>query len=272
MKIITMATLKGGSGKTMNTFNISGILAEDNKVLLIDVDPQCNLTSNCGIDTSNLEIKTVRDIFDNLPKNQPTAEEIIIKSPIPELPHLDLIPSSILLFKTEKAMSTKNNREHILEYFVNNNKEYLKQYNYIMIDTNPSMSIVNINAFYLADSIVLSSDISSNSISGAELFCALWGDDREELYKEDNVRAMILCNVDKRSKLINELTEYIKSDYYSIPNEIIVDTIIPMTVKLKNTEIEHQPINILYPKTEPKDSIRIIYENVIEELKEKGVL
>ena len=98
-----------------------------------------------------------------------------------------------------------------------------------MIDTNPSMSIVNINAFYLADSIVLSSDISSNSISGAELFCALWEDDREELYKEDNVHALILCNVDKRSKLIDELTGYIKSDAYSIPNEIIVDTIIPMT-------------------------------------------
>lgn len=268
MKIITMATLKGGSGKTMNTFNISGILAESNKVLLIDVDPQCNLTSNCGVDTSNLDIKTVKDIFDNLPKNQPTAEEVILKSPIPELPNLDLIPSSILLFKTEKAMSTKNNREHILEYFINNNNDYLQKYDYIMIDTNPSMSIVNINAFYLADSIILSSDISSNSISGAELFCALWEDDREELYKADNVHALILCNVDKRSKLIEELSGYIRSDAYSIPNDIIVNTIIPMTVKLKNTEIEHQPVNLLYPK----DTIRTTYDSVINELKDKGVL
>lgn len=268
MKIVTMATLKGGSGKTMNTFNIAGILAEKYNVLLIDVDPQCNLTSNCGVDTSNLNIKTVRDIFDNLPKNQPTAEEVILKSPIPELQNLDLIPSSILLFKTEKAMSTKNNREHILEYFINNNRDYLQKYEYILIDTNPSMSIVNINAFYLADSIILSSDISSNSISGAELFCALWGDDREELYKDDNVRALILCNVDKRSKLIDELSGYIRSDAYSIPNDIIVDTIIPMTVKLKNTEIEHQPVNLLYPK----DGIRTTYDNVIEELIEKGVL
>ena len=63
MKIVTMATLKGGSGKTMNTFNISGILAETSKVLLIDIDPQCNLTSNCGVDTANTEIKTVKDIF-----------------------------------------------------------------------------------------------------------------------------------------------------------------------------------------------------------------
>ena len=63
MKIITMATLKGGSGKTMNTFNIAGILAENHKVLLIDVDPQCNLSSNCGIDVSDIGILTIRDIF-----------------------------------------------------------------------------------------------------------------------------------------------------------------------------------------------------------------
>ena len=181
MKIVTMATLKGGSGKTMNTFNISGILAETSKVLLIDIDPQCNLTSNCGVDTANTEIKTVKDIFENLPKNQPTAEEVIMKAPIPELPNLDLIPSSILLFKTEKAMASRSNKEHILEYFLKNNAAHLQQYDYIMIDTNPSMSAININGFYVADSIVLSSDISSNSISGAELFCALWDDTREEM-------------------------------------------------------------------------------------------
>lgn len=269
MKIVTMATLKGGSGKTMNTFNISGILAETSKVLLIDIDPQCNLTSNCGVDTSNTEIKTVKDIFENLPKNQPTADEVILKAPIQELPNLDLIPSSILLFKTEKAMSTRNNKEHILEYFLKNNAEYLNKYDYILIDTNPSMSAININGFYVADSIVLSSDISANSISGAELFCALWEDAREEMNQRDNnVRAMILCNVDKRSKLVDELSGYINSEDYSIPNDIIIQTIIPMTVKLKNTEIEHQPVNLLYPK----DNIKATYDSVINELKEKGVL
>ena len=96
MKIVTMATLKGGSGKTMNTFNLSGILAESHKVLLIDVDPQCNLTSNCGVDTSDLNIKTVKDIFYFFPKKQPSAEEVIMNSHIPELLYLDLIHISIL--------------------------------------------------------------------------------------------------------------------------------------------------------------------------------
>ena len=63
MKIITMATLKGGAGKTMNTFNIAGILAEKHRVLLIDVDPQCNLSNNCGVDIADPDLKTVRDIL-----------------------------------------------------------------------------------------------------------------------------------------------------------------------------------------------------------------
>ena len=90
-----------------------------------------------------------------------------MKAPIPELPNLDLIPSSILLFKTEKMLSTRSNKEHILDYFLQNNESYLNQYDYIMIDTNPSISAININGFYVADSIILSSDISSNSLSVA---------------------------------------------------------------------------------------------------------
>ena len=266
MKIVTMATLKGGSGKTMNTFNIAGILAESKKVLLIDVDPQCNLSSNCGVDVADVNLKSVKDIFDNLPKSQPTAQDIIFKSPISELPNLDIIPSSILLFKTEMSMANKTNREHILEFFINNNKEYLEQYDYIMIDTNPSMSVININAFYVADRIILSSDISTNSINGAELFCSLWDERREELYKTDNIAALIICNYDRRANLSKNLVAYTSGASFS--QDLVIQTVIPTTVKLKNTEVEHQPVNLLYPK----DEIRKIYDDIILELQEKGVL
>lgn len=74
-------------------------------------------------------------------------------------------------------------------------------------------------------------------------------------------------NVDKRTKLGDELANFARSDDFSIPNNIILETVIPMTVKLKNTEMEHQPVNLLYPK----DNIRKTYDKVIEELKAKGV-
>lgn len=267
MKIITMATLKGGAGKTMNTFNIAGILAETYKVLLIDVDPQCNLSNNCGVDIADPDLKTVRDILGKQPEDQPAPEEVIYKTPIADLPNLDVIPSSIMLFDTEMNMVNATGRENFLKYYIDDNKEYFENtYDYILIDTNPSMSIININAFYIADSIVLTSDVSTNSISGAELFCSLWKSKRKPLRKENNIAALILCNFDKRTNLGKDLIEYTGDAEFS--QDIIIKTVVPATVKLKNTEVEHQPVNVLYPK----DEIRKIYDNIVNELREKGVL
>lgn len=266
MKIITMATLKGGSGKTINTFNLAGLVAEENKVLLIDVDPQCNLSNNCGIDVSDRNMLTIRDVFHNTPKSQPKAEDIIIKQPIEELPMLDIIPSSILLFETEMKIYNTGNREHILENFINNNMDKIGEYDYIFIDTNPSMSLTNINAFYIADSIIISSDVSINSINGAELFCQLWDEKREELYKDDNIAAMIICNYDKRTNLGKDLIEYTHAASFS--KNLVLDTIIPATVKLKDTETNHKPVNVLYPN----ENIKFAFDGVVSELKGRAVL
>lgn len=267
MKIITFATLKGGSGKTMNAFNIGGILAESHKILLIDVDPQCNLTANCGINSTFEGLVTVRDIFANFSEAQPMPEEVICKSPIKDLPNLDIIPSSIMLFETEMNMVSIAGRENFLTYYIEDHKDFFeKNYDYIIIDTNPSMSIININAFLLADSIVLSSDVSTNSISGAKLFCDLWNDKRKALRKKDNIAALILCNYDKRTNLGKSLVEYSFDADFS--KDLVLKTIVPSTVKLKNTEVEHQTVNLLYPK----DEIKKKFDNIVLELKERGVL
>lgn len=267
MKIITFATLKGGSGKTMNAFNIAGVLAESHKILLIDVDPQCNLTSNCGINSTLDGLVTIRDIFANFSETQPTPDEVICKSPIKDLPNLDIIPSSIMLFETEMNLVSIAGRENFLTYYIEDNKDFFEEnYDYIIIDTNPSMSIVNINAFVVADSIILSSDVSTNSISGAKLFCDLWGNKRKPLRKKDNIAALILCNYDKRTNLGKSLIEYSSDAEFS--KDLVLKTVVPSTVKLKNTEVEHQTVNLLYPK----DEIRKVYDDIISELRERGVL
>ena len=265
MKIITFATLKGGSGKTMNAFNIAGVLAEQHKVLLIDVDPQCNLTSNCGIDTGDVNIKTVKDIFNDMEK-QPKPKDIVFKQPIAELANLDIIPSSIMLFDTETRIINVAGRENFFKFYLSDYKKFFEQYDYIIIDTNPSMSIININAFYISDSIVLTSDVSANSIAGAELFCALWNSKRKALRKENNISALVICNIDKRTKLSAELIDYSARADFS--KNLVLKTVVPATVKLKNTETEHQTINLLYPKAE----ITQIYNDIIKELKTREVL
>ena len=273
-KVITFATLKGGAGKTMNLFNLAGIVAaRGKKVLLIDVDPQCNLSANCGIDVADMRFTTVKDIFAKYrASEQPKAKDVIIEHPIPKLDNLDIIPSSILLFNVEEDITILEGRTKILKSFVSRNQKFLAKYDYIFVDTNPSMSVFNINAFFLADAIVICTDVSSNSISGAELFCGLWDAKREqinetsEIRKEDNIEALLIGNYSARSNLSRELLDYVHTADFS--KDIVLDTIIPATVQLKDTEVSHKPINLLHKG----DKAHQAYENLADELTRKGIL
>jgi len=262
LKIITIGTLKGGTGKTSSLFNIAGLLAENHKILLIDADPQTNLSLNCGVDITVKNLKTIKDIFDN----NESAENVIFKNTIKELPNIDIIPSSIGLTATEMQIVSQIGRENILKNFMLDNEKVLSEYEYILIDTNPSMGIVNQNAFLVANSIILISDISLNGIQGAELFISLWENARKQLRKDDNITALILNNFDKRIKLSSELVEYCKEN--DSINNIILDNVIFNSIQVKNTELEHKPINILHKNS----SIHASYKNVLNELLKRRMI
>lgn len=265
MKVITIGTLKGGTGKTTTTFNLAGVLAESNKVLIIDADPQCNLTSFAGVNITDQNRKSLKNIFENNHENV-LPPEIIIQSPIREISNLDIIPSNIKLTATEIQLVSRAGRERILFNYIDKYKEAFEAYDYIIIDTNPSMGIINQNAFLLADSIILVSDISFNGVQGAELFMYLWEDVRADLRKENNVAALIINNYDKRMNLASELREYCTDDDEF--HKILIGTSIPSTVKMKETETAHQPINILYPKSPAHKALL----EVVKELNERGII
>ena len=262
MKVITIGTLNGGTGKTSTIFNLAGLLAESFKVLLIDVDPQTNLSLNCGVDITVNNLKTSKNIFDG----GESAKNLIFKSPVRELPNMDIIPSSIGMTATELQIVSLAGRENILRNFLLDNEKDLAAYDYILIDTNPSMGVINQNAFLAADSILLISDISLNGIQGAELFITLWGGIRERLRKAENIKALLINNFDKRIKLSSELMDYCREN--ETINHIVLNTVIYNSVQIKNSELEHKPINIIHKNT----AIHEAYKNMAKELTERGVL
>jgi len=262
MKIITIGTCKGGTGKSMTTFNLAGMLAKDHKVLLIDIDPQCNLSMNLGVDVTQQGIKTTADIFTGNAK----AQNIIYKNPLEYLPNLDLIPSSILLTATELNIVNIAGREQIMSNFILDNQAVLSEYDYILFDQNATMSIINQNAFLVSDSIVLVTDVSKNGVLGADLFIALWEDIRNRLRKADNVKAFIINNYDKRIGLAPELLEYCQE--HEETKHLLLNTIIPYNARIKETELECTPINKKRRAAMPQK----VYSQVISELRERGVL
>lgn len=264
MKVIVFGTLKGGTGKTTVAFNVGGILAEEHKVLFIDVDPQSNLSDNVGIDTADQNGWTIRDVFREPLKTKP--KDVITKTPMWQFENLDIIASHIRLTATELQLVATPGRERILQKWISRNKTALKDYDYIIIDTNPSLGIVNQNAFLAADSIILISDVSMKAIQGAQLFSYLWGEVCESLDIEDRTKALILNNFDKRIGLAREIKEYYSDDEEF--KSIILDSVIPSRADIKATETSYLPINITAPNSNSCEAFRA----VVDELKERGVL
>lgn len=257
-KIIAFGTLKGGTGKTTVSYNIAAKLAEKHKVLLIDVDPQANLTNVVGVDVTKLEYVSVRDIFENR-KIKP--EEVIVEKPIDALPNLDIIPSILRLHLTERTLMSVSGRELLMQNWILDNEEGLSKYDYIIFDTNPSMSAVNQNAFMAADSIILVTDIDDNSAMGLDSFAFLWEESRGNLRKADNIKAVIINNVDKRTNLSKEMKEYLGERDYTVKLSI------PGAVVFKNANADKTPINIFAPNHKANE----IIENIINELFERGI-
>ena len=100
MKTIAFGTLKGGTGKTTVAYNIGGILAEEHKVLFIDVDPQANLSDNAGVDTAMQDGASIKDVFEN--PNKTSAEDVITLAPMWQLPNLDIIITTKLITMKKK--------------------------------------------------------------------------------------------------------------------------------------------------------------------------
>jgi len=260
MKTISFGTLKGGTGKTTTCFNLAGALATDpnNRILLIDGDPQCNLTNDIGVDCSDMDRNNIRTLFENK-KIEPA--DLIIESPMSELPNVDIIPSDILLIKTEMQLISTPGREKLLANYIKRNQDFFERYTHIIFDTNPNLGVINQNIFYFVDSIILVSDVSLNAIQGAELFTYLWEENIEDLGIENNIKALIINNFDKRINLAKDLQDYYLSEEEF--KNILIETPIPGSVAMKDTSLNHLPIVVLNPSHQAASAVKKVMKELI---------
>lgn len=270
MKIITFATMKGGTGKTTLSFNISSKLAEHHNVLVVDVDPQCNLSSNFNYNIFDENAITVANLFENV-NTDPL--DIIVQAPIPQLPNLDLMPSTMYLIGTEVRLYARTSREQVLKRYIERNATIFNYYDYIIIDTGPNMGIINQNAFFVSDHIVLITDPDCNAARGADVFLRLWNDARSITQLDDHVDGFILNNIE-RTKVSTELKNYVNSHPYF--SKIQLKTTIPHTTRFKECGNQNLPIQLLVTKTKKEEASKIkasvAIDNLIIELKERGIL
>lgn len=269
-KVITVATMKGGTGKTTICFNMAGILAENSKVLVVDLDQQCNLSANVGFDIFDENEPSVADMFEN-PSIDPL--DITMLHPIQELENLDVIPSTMFLNGTELRLVSVYMRERILKGFIEKNISFFDCYDYIIFDTPPNIGICTQNALHISDHIILVSDPDCNSARGADVFLTLWSRALEQFEGTNHIDAMVLNNME-RTKMSSKMEEYI--DGHEIFSKIKLSSTIPHSTRFKECSEQNKPIQLLATKSNRDELSRKKAETAIrkmvDELKERGIL
>ena len=203
-EIITVANRKGGVGKTTTTLNLAYSLKElGKKVLVIDLDPQANLT-RC-FDVENPEnIKTIGHL---LMAELEEEENYSVKDYVISYDEIDLIPSSIYLSATETQMRSETGSERILSEIIEPVREH---YDYILIDTSPALNILTINALCASDSVLVTADTQMFAVVGINELLKTVQKIKKRVNSGLKVKGILLTMCDNRTNLYKTLTEQVE--------------------------------------------------------------
>ena len=252
-QVITIANRKGGVGKTTTTLNLACSLRElGKKILVIDLDPQANLT-RC-FDVGNSEnIKTVGHLLTaELEEESYSVEEYILS-----YDEMDIIPSSIFLSAVETQMRSETGSERILSEIINQIREH---YDYILIDTSPSLNILNINALCASDSVLITADTGVFAVVGIGELLKTVQKIKKRVNPKLKVQGILLTMCDNRTNLSKLLTQQVEEMYQG--KIAVFKTKIPKTVKVGEAIYNGQSIK----KYAKGSSVDIAYDNLAKEI------
>ena len=248
-RIIAVANQKGGVGKTTTAINLSSCLsALGKRVLAIDMDPQGNMTSGLGVDKDNVE-KTVYDLI----IGRATVEECLCKE---VFENLDLLPTNIDLSAAEIELIGVENKEFIIRDEV---AKIRGNYDFVIVDCPPSLSMLTINAMTTADTVLVPIQCEYYALEGLSQLMHTIDLVKERLNPDLEMEGVVFTMYNARTNLSLQVVENVMDNL----DQTIYKTIIPRNIRLAEAPSHGLPINIYDPKSSGAESYMLLAEEVI---------
>jgi chromosome partitioning protein len=249
-RVIAVANQKGGVGKTTSTINLGAALAEyGRRVLLVDFDPQGALSVGLGVQPHQLDAT----IYNLLMDRGVEADDVILKTSVAGM---DLLPSNIDLSAAEVQLVTEVGREQALGRAL---KRVLDRYDVVLIDCQPSLGLLTINALACADSVLIPLACEFFSLRGVALLMDTIDKVRDRLNPDLDLIGILATMFDSRTVHTREVHQRVVEAF----GDLVFDAVINRTIRFPETTVAGEPITTWAPSSSGAEAYRMLAREVI---------